>query len=181
MVPESSWITRIHLLRIILGISLPKEAKDLYSENEDTDKRKKTNRWRDKPCSWTILLKGIYIFSVITIKLSMAFFTQLGQKNLQFVWKHKRPWLAKAVLRKKKGAGGIRLPDLRLRCKTTVIKSVTQINGTGLKDQRWSHTPMVSYSMTREARIYNGKKITSITGARKTGQVHIKEWNQNTP
>ena len=86
-----------------LGINLLKETKDLYMENCKTlmkEIKDDINRCRDIPCSWVgrinivkmaILLKAIYRFNVITIKLPMAFFTEQEQKFHNSYGKTKRP------------------------------------------------------------------------------------------
>ena len=86
-----------------LGINLPKETKELYTENYKTlmkEIKDDINRWRDIPCSWvgrinivkmTILQNTFYRFNAFLIKLPMTFSIELQQKISQFIWKHKGP------------------------------------------------------------------------------------------
>ena len=91
--------------------------------------------------------------------------------------------IAKAILKKKNGleestcliSGSTTKPQSS-RQYGTGTKTEIQINGTKQKAQRKIHAPMDTLSLTKEARIYNGKKTTSLTsGAGKTGQPLVKE------
>ena len=65
--------------------------------------------WKNQYCQnvKTILPEAIYRFSAIPIKSNWHFFTELKQKIVKFVWKHRRLQTAKAVLRKNNKAGGL--------------------------------------------------------------------------
>lgn len=49
----------------------------------------------------------VYRFGVTPIKMTMAFFTEMKKSNSKFLWSHRRPQIAKAILRKKNKAGHI--------------------------------------------------------------------------
>ena len=134
----------------------------------------------------TILSKTIYRFNAIPIKLPMAFFFTEPRKKFTIHRETQRPWIVKAILKKKNGVGEINIPDFRLYCKATVTKTDCYWHKNRNKDQ-WNkrESPEINPCTYRYLIFDKGGKTiqrrakiaSSTNGAGKAGQLHVKEWN----
>ena len=70
-----------------------------------------------------ILPKVLCRFNAISIKITMMYHIEIEKAIMKFIWKNKRPRIAKAILSRKSEAGGIAIPELRLYYIAVVTKA----------------------------------------------------------
>jgi hypothetical protein len=168
-------------------------VKDLYHRNIKSLKKETEDlrRWKDSQCSWigrinivkmAIFSKSIYMFNAIPINIPVQFFYRSWKDILNFIWKNKKPRIAKMILNNKRTSEEITTLDLKLYYRTIYsdensLLLVQRYTGRSIASKwrpRNEPTHLWHLIFTKEPKAYNGKKkVSSTNGTCTTGYQHV--------
>ena len=110
-----------------------------------------TINWKDLPCSWVgrinivkmaILPKTLYRFNVMSIKIPAKILHRHQKNNTQLHMKKQKLRIAKTTLSNKGTSGGITIPDFKLYCRATVMKTAWYWNKNRHKESNQRSIPI---------------------------------------
>jgi hypothetical protein len=116
----------------------------------------------------------MYMFNTIFIKIPMTFFIEIEKSILRVIWKYKRPWIAKAILKKKFKAGGISISNFKLYYRAIIIKTSWYWNKHRYENQ-WSRIDDPDINPCNHSQLIFDKRIKN-TQWRKDSFFHKCFW-----
>ena len=157
----------------------------IYDKNLKSLKKEVKDDLRINIVKMAILLKAIYRFNPIPIKIPNQFFIELERTIFKFIWNNKKKSrMAKTILNAKRISGGITMPDLKLYYRSIVIKMAwdwyndrkvdqwNRIEDPEMNPHTYGHLIFDKAAKTIQ---WEKKTAFSTNGAGTTGSYHVEE------